>query len=102
MTRLLTHDEVAAALLDLPGWAGGTEDIGARYLFPTFAAGIAAVAAVADEADGMDHHPDMDIRYRRVAFLLSTHSAGGVTQLDVELAHRIAAAAAAAGGTAED
>jgi 4a-hydroxytetrahydrobiopterin dehydratase len=100
MTRLLTHDEVAHALLALPGWAGGTEDIGARYLFPSFAAAISAVVAVADEADTMDHHPDIDIRYRRVSFLLSTHSAGGVTQLDVELAHRIATAAAAAGGSA--
>jgi len=44
---------------------------------------------VAIEAEEMNHHPDMDIRWRTVTFTLSTHSAGGVTQLDIELAHRI-------------
>ena len=45
----------------------------------------------------MDHHPDIDIRWRTVSFFLVTHSEGGVTQLDIELAHRIAALAAAHG-----
>ena len=47
----------------------------------------------------MDHHPDIDIRWRTLVFGLSTHSAGGVTQLDVELAHRISALAAEHGAT---
>ena len=48
----------------------------------------------------MDHHPDIDIRWRTVLFfLLSTHSVGGVSQLDIELAHRIDALAAAHGAT---
>ena len=38
----------------------------------------------------MDHHPDIDIRWRSVTFACVTHSAGGVTQRDIELAHRIA------------
>jgi 4a-hydroxytetrahydrobiopterin dehydratase len=37
----------------------------------------------------MDHHPDIDIRWRSLTFVLSTHSAGGITQYDIELAHRI-------------
>ncbi len=49
---------------------------------------------VAEIAEEMNHHPDMDIRWRTVTFSLSTHSAVGVTQLDVELAHRIDAVAA--------
>ena len=44
---------------------------------------------VAEIAEEMNHHPDMDIRWRTVTFSLATHSVGGVTQLDVELAHRI-------------
>jgi 4a-hydroxytetrahydrobiopterin dehydratase len=37
----------------------------------------------------MDHHPDIDIRWRTLRLTLSTHSAGGVTQLDIELAHQV-------------
>ena len=44
----------------------------------------------------MDHHPDIDIRWRTLTFSLSTHSAGGLTQLDLELAHRIDALVTAA------
>ena len=54
-----------------------------------FLTGIQIVSSVAREAEEMDHHPDIDIRWRTVLFVLSTHSAGGITQLDVELAHRI-------------
>jgi 4a-hydroxytetrahydrobiopterin dehydratase len=54
---------------------------------------------VALEAEEMDHHPDIDIRWRTVTFVVSTHSEGGVTQLDVELAHRISQAAARLGAS---
>ena len=50
---------------------------------------IAVVDRVAEVAEEMDHHPDIDIRWRRLTFRLSTHSAGGVTELDAELARRI-------------
>ena len=53
---------------------------------------------VAAAAETMDHHPDIDIRWRTVAFALSTHSEGGLTQLDVELAHQISQEAAPAAG----
>ena len=101
MSRLLAAAEIDAALASLPGWTGATTGIRARYVFPTFTEAIAAVGDVAVEAEDADHHPDIDIRWRRVLFVLSTHSAGGVTQLDVELAHRIAAAATAHSASAE-
>jgi 4a-hydroxytetrahydrobiopterin dehydratase len=47
----------------------------------------------------MDHHPDIDIRWRTLHLTLSTHSAGGVTQLDIELAHRIDECCAQHGAT---
>ena len=47
----------------------------------------------------MDHHPDIDIRWRTTTWSLSTHSEGGLTQLDIELAHRIAEAARRLGAT---
>ena len=55
------------------------------------------VTDVAEVAEEMDHHPDIDIRWRTVSFFLVTHSAGGVSQLDIEFAHRIAALADAHG-----
>jgi 4a-hydroxytetrahydrobiopterin dehydratase len=55
----------------------------------TFMAAIDLVGRVAIAAEDMDHHPDIDIRWRTVTFVLSTHSAGTVTDLDFELAQRI-------------
>jgi len=55
----------------------------------TFLDGIAAVSAVAHVAEEMDHHPDIDIRWRTVIFRLTTHSAGGITDLDTDLAEHI-------------
>jgi 4a-hydroxytetrahydrobiopterin dehydratase len=46
-------------------------------------------------AEAMQHHPDIDIRYTRVTFTLSTHDSGGITALDFDLAGRIEALAAA-------
>jgi 4a-hydroxytetrahydrobiopterin dehydratase len=55
----------------------------------TFMAAIELVQQVALVAEEMDHHPDIDIRWRTVTFVLSTHSAGGITDLDYRLAEKI-------------
>lgn len=89
MCRALSEQEIADQLGSLPGWAGTTESIRCSYVFPDFPTAITAVDQVALEAEDMSHHPDIDIRWRTVTFALSTHSVGGVTQLDIELAHRI-------------
>jgi 4a-hydroxytetrahydrobiopterin dehydratase len=85
----LSDDAVAAALTQLDGWQGDTHQLQRRVKAPTFAAGIALVDAVAAVADQRDHHPDIDIRWTSITFTLSTHSAGGVTDLDVAMAGRI-------------
>jgi 4a-hydroxytetrahydrobiopterin dehydratase len=85
----LTADEVTAALTALERWTGDTEAIERTVESATFPAAIDLVRRVADIAEQMDHHPDMDIRWRNVRFALSTHDAGGVTSLDIELARRI-------------
>jgi 4a-hydroxytetrahydrobiopterin dehydratase len=97
--RRLGHAETLVQLQDLPGWEVVAGALHARFDAPDVPAAVGLVADVFDEAEQMDHHPDTDIRWRRVRFALSTHSVGGVTQLDVELAHRIEAAAAARGAT---
>jgi 4a-hydroxytetrahydrobiopterin dehydratase len=94
MTRLLTAEEVAHALGDLPHWSGSPEAIIRTVQAADFPAAIALVNAVAKAAEEADHHPDIDIRWRNVTFTLSTHSAGGVTDKDVTMARRIDALAA--------
>ncbi|MCB0900160.1 MAG: 4a-hydroxytetrahydrobiopterin dehydratase [Actinobacteria bacterium] len=94
MSRTLTSDEIARQLQDLPDWAGDTASLRRAVEFADFPTAIAAVGEVAEIAEEINHHPDIDIRWRTVTFSLSTHSAGGVTQLDIELAHRIDAVAA--------
>lgn len=100
MTRLLDDEEITRQLADLAGWQWRDGALHALVEAPSFSDAVALVTAVADEAEQMNHHPDIDLRYRTVRFELSTHSAGGVTQLDVELAHRITRHARRLGATA--
>ena len=99
MARLLDPDELVRQLADLPGWAGDTAGLARTVNAPDFLTGVRIVAEVAEAAEAMDHHPDIDIRWRTLLFGLSTHSSGGVTQLDIELAHRISAIATDLGAT---
>ena len=99
MSRLLTDDEISRQLGDLPGWERDGDAIVATIEAPDFPAAIRIVTAAADEAEQMNHHPDIDIRWRTTRWLLTSHDAGGLTQLDVELAHRINAAARAEGAS---
>ena len=99
MSRLLSDDEVTTQLRGLTGWTRQGDALVATVDAPDFPAAIRIVTAVADEAEQMNHHPDIDIRWRTTRWALTTHDAGGLTQLDIELAHRISAAAEAEGGT---
>jgi 4a-hydroxytetrahydrobiopterin dehydratase len=89
MTTLLDDERVAAALEGLTGWQRDGDAIVRTAKLPTFPAAIEAVRAVAEIAEAHNHHPDIDIRWRTVTFRCSTHSAGGITQLDIELASQI-------------
>ena len=88
MPRLLDAEEVERQLRAIPGWRREPLSLRASYRAPDFATAARLVAELADEAEAMDHHPDVDLRWRTVTLRCSTHSAGGITQLDVELAHR--------------
>ncbi|MFC5665616.1 4a-hydroxytetrahydrobiopterin dehydratase [Kitasatospora misakiensis] len=85
----LTEDEITAGLAGLPHWTREGDSIARTAEAPDFLAGIRMVVAVAEAGEAMDHHPDIDIRWRTLRFVLSTHSAGGLTALDLELAARI-------------
>ncbi len=85
----LSDIEIQRALGGLTGWVRKGTTLVKRVQFPTFPAGIAFVAQVATLAEAMQHHPDIDIRYTRLQFVLTTHDAGGITTKDLELAAAI-------------
>lgn len=89
MRTLLDSPRLTQALDSLDGWAGDLHALRRSIVMPGFRGAIDLVDAVAELAEDMDHHPVMEIRHREVVFTLSTHSAGGVTDLDVELAGHI-------------
>jgi 4a-hydroxytetrahydrobiopterin dehydratase len=93
MVAPLNPSELSAALAELPEWSGDSSGIRRTVQAENFLAGIDLVVEVARMAEDMNHHPDIDIRWRNVTFGLSTHDAGGVTSLDIDLAKRIDAAA---------
>src|SRR5438034_8616003 len=74
---LLSEEEVALALGRVPEWTREGDAILRTIRCPSFREAIALVVSVADAAEAADHHPDMLIRWRRVAFTLSTHASGG-------------------------
>lgn len=84
---MLETEEINHQLVDHQRWSAHDALIG-QFDFNSFEAAIRFVDAVAVEAGEMDHHPDIDIRYDTVVLTLVTHSEGGCTQLDVELAIR--------------
>ena len=86
---VLTDEQVDAALPDLDGWVRKDGALRRSIKFPAFLDGIDAVRRVGERAEQKDHHPDIDIRWRTVTFALVTHSAGGITEKDVEMAREI-------------
>lgn len=91
----LTDDAVTAALAGLPGWERVGDTLEATFTLASFPAVVDAVVAIGDRAETMNHHPDLDVRYRRLRVVCTTHDAGGITALDVELATAVSAIAAA-------
>ncbi len=89
MAVKLTEPEIQEKLKAAPTWLREGNEIQRKLKFPDFKAAIAFVNRVADLAEGMDHHPDILVQYNRVTLSLSTHSAGGLTAMDFELARRI-------------
>jgi len=89
MSSLLSDEQIAEALGEMPGWSKDGQSMVRSYEFADFPIAVAAVAEVAAIAEGMDHHPDIDIRWRTVTFRCSTHSAGGLTEADLTLARAI-------------
>ena len=92
----LSPAETAEALRG-SGFRHEGDRLRAQFRTRDFRAGARLVAAIADAADRMDHHPDLTLTYRAVGVELTSHDAGGVTGRDLELARQISSAALAVG-----
>jgi 4a-hydroxytetrahydrobiopterin dehydratase len=93
----LSDDEIQAGLADLPGWERRDDEIEKVYELASFPDAIAFVTRVGFLAEKANHHPDLDVRWRKVRVGLSTHDEGGITDRDLALAGKIESAAAGPG-----
>lgn len=84
----LSEAEIAARLDALPGWRFENTAIRRVYETGGWPVTLMLVNALGFAAEAADHHPDLHVTYRRVGVALSTHSAGGITGKDFELAKK--------------
>ncbi len=89
--ELLSEEAVARELADVPGWNREGNEIVTTAELKDFRAAMLFAAAVGYLAEQANHHPDVTIQWNRVTLTLSTHSAGGLTSADFDLARRITA-----------
>ena len=89
MADLLTAQDIKTWLKKLPEWELEKKHIERLFEFDDFSQAIEFVNGVAEIAEEEDHHPEIDIRYSKVRVGLSTHSEGGITDLDFEMAEKI-------------
>ena len=91
MVEKLDEAARAAALAELAGWTTleDRDAIQKSFKFKTFNQAFGFMTRVALAADKMDHHPEWSNVYNRVDIVLTTHSCGGLSELDLKLARKI-------------
>jgi 4a-hydroxytetrahydrobiopterin dehydratase len=82
--RLLSDDEIADRLGALPGWRRHGSAIAKEFTCAGFPEAVAFVSRLVAPSEAADHHPDLEIHYRRVVVSFTTHSAGGLTVKDFD------------------
>ena len=85
----LSDDEVQRRLNELPGWESDGSSLKRRFKFEDFQASVDFVNRIAPVAEDMNHHPDIAISWNTVDLTLTTHSQGGITENDFELAAQV-------------
>jgi 4a-hydroxytetrahydrobiopterin dehydratase len=89
MANVLSSKEIKEALKELPQWEAEGKAIERTFEFDDFSDSIDFVNGVAELSEDVGHHPDIEIHFNKVRLILSTHSKGGVTEADLDLAERI-------------
>jgi 4a-hydroxytetrahydrobiopterin dehydratase len=90
---LLSDSAVEAKLVELPGWARSGTAIVKEFDRGDFVGSVKFVDSLVEPAEGMNHHPDVAVSWATVTVTISTHSEGGLTAADFELAAKIDALA---------
>lgn len=87
---LITPDEITKNLSSLSGWVQEGKQVAKQFQFKDFAEALSFVNKVGAEAEKMDHHPDIFVHsWNKVKITISTHSDGGITKKDFQLAEKI-------------
>lgn len=86
---ILSGSALAAEMRSAPCWTGDGASISRTVALPSFRLALEAVLAVGEVAERENHHPDIDIRYRTLTFVLTTHDQGGLTASDFSVARQI-------------
>jgi 4a-hydroxytetrahydrobiopterin dehydratase len=94
MAEQLTDAQIDEALSELDGWNRAGDAIERSFEFDDFVTAFGFMTSCAIVAQSMNHHPEWSNVYNRVEVTLSTHDAGGLTQLDIDLASRMSELAA--------
>jgi len=89
MSALIAQSDIKVMMKRIPEWETDKKSIERTFEFDDFAQAVDFVNAVAEIADEEGHQPDIDIRWNKVRLELSTHSEGGLTDLDFHLAEKI-------------
>ncbi|MBS1271395.1 MAG: putative pterin-4-alpha-carbinolamine dehydratase [Candidatus Marinimicrobia bacterium] len=89
MPELLSDDAIKKKLDNLEGWERQDETITRTFEFGNFIESMEFVNKLVNPAETMNHHPDIEISYNTVTLSLTTHSEGGLTENDFELAGQI-------------
>ncbi|HNB80950.1 MAG TPA: 4a-hydroxytetrahydrobiopterin dehydratase [Chitinophagaceae bacterium] len=89
MSRLLEENEIASALLGIPGWQLQENAIASDFVFGNFKEALAFIVQVGILAEQANHHPEFTNCYNRVGLVLNTHEMNGITEKDIALARQI-------------
>jgi 4a-hydroxytetrahydrobiopterin dehydratase len=89
MADKLTQEQIEARLPEFPEWSVNGGALQRTFGFENFIEAMTFVNKVADQAEDVQHHPDILVRYNKVTLTLSTHDAGGITSKDFDLARDV-------------
>lgn len=90
---LLDDDEIERRLSELDGWGRSGDEIVREFEFEDFVGAVRFVDSLVAPAERMGHHPDLRVSWNKVEVSISTHSEGGLTAADFELAGEVTALA---------
>lgn len=87
--QLLTKDDISKDLKSVPEWKQEGDAIKRQFVFRDFREAVSFLVQIAFDAEEADHHPDVELNYKKLTLSLSTHSEGGLTNKDFDLAKKI-------------